>query len=61
MGYGIFDRSIGWGGWGGSMVLVDFDARMSVAYVMNQMLARRGAGDSRALGVVMAAYEGLRG
>jgi len=23
MGYGIFDRSCGWGGWGGSMVMID--------------------------------------
>lgn len=37
------------------------DARMSVAYVMNQMLHPGGAGDYRALGIVMAAYEGLRG
>jgi hypothetical protein len=34
---------------------------MSVAYVMNQMLHPGGAGDYRALGIVMAAYEGLRG
>jgi len=61
MGYGIFDRSCGWGGWGGSMVIVDVEARMAVAYVMNQMLDQRGAGDYRALGIVMAAYEGLRG
>ena len=59
MGYGIFDRSCGWAGWGGSMVLADFSRRMSVAYVMNQMLQPGGAGDYRALGVVMAAYEGL--
>jgi CubicO group peptidase (beta-lactamase class C family) len=58
MGYGIFDRSVGWGGWGGSMVMVDLDARMSVAYAMNQMLDER-AGDYRALAVVIAAYEGL--
>jgi len=31
----------------------------TVAYVMNQMLQPRGAGDYRALGVVMAAYAGL--
>lgn len=43
MGYGIFDRSCGWAGWGGSMVLVDLSARMSVAYVMNQMLDHGGA------------------
>jgi CubicO group peptidase (beta-lactamase class C family) len=58
MGYGISDRSIGWGGWGGSMVMVNLDARMSVSYVMNQMLDD-GLGDYRALGIVMAAYEGL--
>jgi CubicO group peptidase (beta-lactamase class C family) len=58
MGYGIFDRSVGWAGWGGSMVLVDLNRRMSVAYVMNQMLEPRGAGDYRALGIVMAAHEG---
>ena len=58
MGYGIFDRSCGWGGWGGSLVIVDLDARMTVSYVMNQMLDQ-GQGDYRGLGIVMAAYEGL--
>ena len=58
MGFGIFDRSCGWGGWGGSLVMVDLDARMTVPYVMNQMLDQ-GAGGYRGLGIVMAAYEGL--
>jgi CubicO group peptidase (beta-lactamase class C family) len=58
MGYGIFDRSYGWGGWGGSLVLIDPEARMTVSYVMNQMLDQ-GVGDYRALGIVVAAYEGL--
>ena len=58
LGYGIFDRSCGWGGWGGSLVMVDLDARMTVSYVMNQMLDQ-GMGDYRGLGIVMAAYEGL--
>ena len=58
MGYGIFDRSCGWGGWGGSLVIVDLDARMTVSYVMNQMLDQ-GQGDYRGLGIVMAAYQGL--
>jgi CubicO group peptidase (beta-lactamase class C family) len=58
MGYAIFDRSYGWGGWGGSLVLVDPEARMTVSYVMNQMLDQ-GIGDSRALSIVVAAYEGL--
>jgi CubicO group peptidase (beta-lactamase class C family) len=59
MGYGIFDRFCGWGGWGGSLVVVDIDARMSVSYVMNQMLDHGAMGDDRALGIVIAAYEGL--
>jgi CubicO group peptidase (beta-lactamase class C family) len=58
MGYGIFDRAVGWGGWGGSMVMVNMDSRMTVAYVMNQML-QGGSGDYRGLGIVLAAYEGL--
>lgn len=58
MGYGMFGRSIGWGGWGGSLVIVDHDARMSVAYVMNQMLDD-DTGGHRGLGIMVAAYEGL--
>lgn len=58
MGYGIFDRSVGWGGWGGSLVLVDLDARMAVSYVMNQMLDQ-SEGSYRGLSIVLAAYEGL--
>ena len=58
MGYGIFDRAVGWGGWGGSMVMVDLDTRMTVAYVMNKMLPGR-SGDYRGLGIVLAAHEGL--
>jgi CubicO group peptidase (beta-lactamase class C family) len=58
LGYGIFDPACGWGGWGGSLVMVDLDARMTVAYVMNQML-QPGSGDSRGLGIVLAAYDGL--
>jgi CubicO group peptidase (beta-lactamase class C family) len=58
MGYGMFGRAIGWGGWGGSLVIADLDARMSVAYVMNQMLDE-ATGSHRGLGIVVAAYEGL--
>jgi hypothetical protein len=43
------------------MVVVDLDARMTVSYVMNQMLDQGGMGDGRALGIVMAAYDGLPG
>jgi CubicO group peptidase (beta-lactamase class C family) len=59
MGYGLSDRSCFWGGWGGSMVMVDLDRRMAVSYVMNQMLDQDGLGDYRALGIILAAYEGL--
>ena len=38
--------------------MVDLDARMTVSYVMNQMLDQ-SLGDYRSLGIVMAAYEGL--
>src|SRR5262249_18816873 len=48
VGYGIFDRAVGWGGWGGSLVMVNLDARMTVAYVMNQMLDFND--DARGLG-----------
>jgi CubicO group peptidase (beta-lactamase class C family) len=59
LGYGRFDTMYGWGGWGGSLVMVDPEARMAVAYVTNQM--REPETDQRGLELVMAAYEGLRG
>ena len=54
-------RTCFWGGWGGSMVVVDLDARMTVSYVMNQMLDQSGMGDGRAFDIVVAAYDGLSG
>jgi CubicO group peptidase (beta-lactamase class C family) len=59
LGYGLFGSSYGWGGWGGSLVMVEPDARMAVAYVTNQM--REPADDTRGLEVVMAVYDGLKG
>src|SRR4051794_29884664 len=59
LGYGLFGGNLGWGGWGGSLVLIDPGQRMTVAYVTNQM--REPAEDQRALEVVMAAYTGLSG
>lgn len=56
VGYGIFEPAVGWGGWGGSLVMTDPDARMTVAFAMNQMLDR---GDDRGLAIVIAAYDGL--
>ena len=49
----------GWGGWGGSLVMIDPEGRMAVAYVTNQM--REPADDTRGLELVMAAYDGLKG
>jgi CubicO group peptidase (beta-lactamase class C family) len=59
MGYGLMGGSCFWGGWGGSMIMIDFETRMTVSYVMNQMLDQSTTGDDRALSVVMAAYEGV--
>lgn len=61
LGYGLSGapRTCFWGGWGGSMVMIDFSARMVVAYVMNRMIDDGGLGDERALGLIMAAYEGV--
>ena len=59
MGYGLFGNTYGWGGWGGSMVMIEPGARMAVAYVTNQML--EPGTDNRGLEIVMAAYDGLKG
>ncbi|MDN3027323.1 serine hydrolase domain-containing protein [Streptomyces sp. S.PB5] len=59
LGYGRFGTTYGWGGWGGSLVMIDPGARMTVAYVTNQM--REPEADNRGLELVMAAYEGLQG
>ena len=58
LGYGIFGGTIGWGGWGGSVVMVEPERRMAVAYVTNQM--REPAGDTRGLEMITAVYGGLR-
>ncbi len=60
MGYGVQGRSCMWGGMGGSLVLVDFDTHLTVAYAMNQMLDQGTLGDDRGLSIVLAAYESLQ-
>ncbi|UOZ03673.1 serine hydrolase domain-containing protein [Amycolatopsis sp. WQ 127309] len=57
MGYAVQGRSCSWGGWGGSLVMNDFDRRMTVAYVMNRMLEEGPLGDDRGLSVVMATFD----
>jgi CubicO group peptidase (beta-lactamase class C family) len=47
-----------WGGWGGSIAIIDQDARCSIAYVMNKM--HQGLmGDSRGGALVKAFYASL--
>lgn len=46
-----------WGGWGGSIVLIDLDARLVVSYVMNRMAAAL-LGDTRGADILFAAAVG---
>ena len=47
-----------WGGWGGSLAIIDLDARVSIAYVMNKM-APSLVGDVRGARIALACYEAL--
>ena len=47
-----------WGGMGGSLAVIDLDARASVAYVMNRM-APDALGDPRGLRIIQAALASL--
>lgn len=47
-----------WGGYGGSLAIIDMDARTTFAYVMNRM-APTTQGDMRAFGLAMAMWEAL--
>ena len=51
-------RTCFWGGWGGSLVLNDFENRMTIAYVMNKM-GEGTVGDFRAGAIIAAAYGAL--
>jgi CubicO group peptidase (beta-lactamase class C family) len=59
LGFGVFGRTYGWGGWGGSLAVFEPDTRMAVAYVTNQMLDNSTGMDNRGLEMVMASYDGL--
>jgi CubicO group peptidase (beta-lactamase class C family) len=58
LGYGLFGAALGWGGWGGAIVMIEPDAHLVVAYATNQM--REPAADSRGMEVIMAAYDGIQ-
>jgi CubicO group peptidase (beta-lactamase class C family) len=47
-----------WGGYGGSLAVIDFDARASYAYVMNRMHPSL-VGDTRSLGLLGAMWAGM--
>jgi CubicO group peptidase (beta-lactamase class C family) len=49
-----------WGGWGGSVIIVDQDARLAISYVMNRM-GEGTLGDERGVNIITAAYESLAG
>ncbi|HEX4220331.1 MAG TPA: serine hydrolase domain-containing protein [Acidimicrobiales bacterium] len=67
MGYGLAGellpmgpRACFWGGYGGSLLVMDQDARLTVSYVMNRMESGL-TGDLRGANVVLAAVMGLAG
>lgn len=49
-----------WGGWGGSVIVIDQDARSSCAFVMNKMYQGL-MGDPRSGALLQAFYAGLAG
>lgn len=51
-------RTCFWGGWGGSIALIDFDAHLSISYVMTKMNSTT-VGDVRSAGLVGAVYQSL--
>ncbi|HLN06355.1 MAG TPA: serine hydrolase domain-containing protein [Acidimicrobiales bacterium] len=65
MGYGLGNdllpigpRACYWGGYGGSVIVMDQETRLTVSYVMNRMEAGL-VGDVRGVSIVMAAVMGL--
>ena len=51
-------RAFYWGGWGGSHVTMDLDAKLSWAYVMNRMVMSL-TGDPRTMSIREAIYKAL--
>jgi CubicO group peptidase (beta-lactamase class C family) len=52
------ERACFWGGWGGSVAVIDLDTRMSFAYTMTKM-GDGTVGDMRAANLLLAAYTAL--
>ena len=51
-------NTIYWGGYGGSLAIIDMDARTTFGYAMNKM-AGTTVGDMRAFGLAMAMWDAL--
>jgi CubicO group peptidase (beta-lactamase class C family) len=51
-------NSMYWGGYGGSLIIIDMDARTTFAYAMNKMMPTT-MGDMRALGLAMAMWTAM--
>ena len=51
-------RVLYWGGWGGSVCIMDLDAKLSIAYVMNKMVSSL-TGDPRSTRLIEALYNSL--
>jgi len=68
IGYGLYSpessphlpggRIASWGGWGGSVVIVDTDRNMVITYMMNKMQSGL-LGDFRGINLVKAAYAAI--
>jgi CubicO group peptidase (beta-lactamase class C family) len=54
----VYSRAFFWGGWGGSLVVIDLDARLSFSYVMNKM-GSGPIGHARAFRPAAALYRSL--
>lgn len=52
------DECLYWGGYGGSIILIDMKARTTISYVMNRMESGT-SGDARGFGLAMAFWQGL--
>ncbi|MEJ0044516.1 MAG: serine hydrolase domain-containing protein [Rhizomicrobium sp.] len=47
-----------WGGYGGSLAIIDMDAKMSIGYAMNRMLGTT-TGDPRGIGLAFAMWQAV--
>jgi CubicO group peptidase (beta-lactamase class C family) len=54
------DRACFWGGWGGSVIAIDMESHLTVAYMMNRMEGDL-VGDARGIGLILAAMEAVGG